>query len=65
MAFLHSRNVFFHLKGRLSKNLVVVFILLDGEDFLVCEEDVLVPVLGLPLEETFCSCPSDRLSKQE
>ena len=59
MASLHSRN---NLKGRLSINLVlVVVLLLDGEDFLVCEEDIVVPVLGVPLEETLCSCPSDLL----
>jgi len=52
-----------HLKGLLSINLVVlvVILLLDGENFLVCEEDVLMPILGMPLEETFCSCPSDFL----
>jgi hypothetical protein len=50
-----------HLKGLLSLNLVVLLaiLLLDGENFLVREEDVFVPVLGVPLEETFCSCPSD------
>jgi hypothetical protein len=52
-----------HLKGRLNINLVVlVFILLlDGDKFLVREEDVFVPVLNVPLEETLCSCPSDLL----
>jgi hypothetical protein len=52
-----------HLKGRLSINLVVlvVILLLDGEKFLVREEDVFVPVLSVPLEETLCSCPSDFL----
>jgi hypothetical protein len=60
MASLHPRNVFFHLTGRLSINLVVleVVLLLDGEDFLGREEDVFVPVLGMPLQETLCSCPS-------
>jgi len=44
----------------LNINLVlVVVLLLDGEDFLVCEENVVVAVLGVPLEETLCSCPSD------
>jgi hypothetical protein len=44
-----------HLKGRLSIILVVlvVILLLDGEKFLIHEEDVFVPVLGMPLEETF------------
>jgi len=48
-----------HLRGLLNINLVVliVILLLDGENFLVCEEEVFVPVLGVPLEETFCSCP--------
>jgi hypothetical protein len=36
-------------------------LLLDGEDFLVRKEDVFVPVLGMPLEETLCFCPSDIL----
>ena len=48
--------------GHLSINLVLmVVLLLDGEDILVCEEDVFVPVLGVPLEEMLCSCRSDRL----
>ena len=52
-----------HFKGRLSKNLVVlvVILLLDGENFLVREKDLFEPVLGVPLEETLCSCPSDFL----
>ena len=52
-----------HLKGHLSINLVVlvVVLLLDGEDFLIRAEDVFVPVLGVPLEEALCSFPSDRL----
>jgi len=55
-----------HLNGRLSKNLVVlvVILLLNGERFLVREEDVFVPVLSVPLEETLCSCPSDRLQRR-
>jgi len=62
MASLHPRNVFLHLMGRLSINLVpMVVLLLDGEDILVCEEDVFVSVLGMPLEEMLCSCRSDRL----
>jgi len=43
---------------------LVVVLLLDGEDFLVREEDVFTPVLGMPLEETFCSCPSDHLQSR-
>jgi hypothetical protein len=54
-----------HLKGRLSINLVlVVILLLDGEKFLVREEDVFVPVPSLPLEETLCSCPPDLLQSR-
>jgi hypothetical protein len=53
-------------KGLLSINLVVlvVILLLDGENILVREEDVFVPVLGVPLEETFCSFPSDFLQSR-
>ena len=55
-----------HLKGHLNINLVllVVIPLLDGETFLVRERDVFVPILGLPLEETLCSCPSDLLQSR-
>jgi hypothetical protein len=55
-----------HLKGRLSINLVVLAIILflDGEKFLVREEDVFVPVLSMPLVETLCSCPSDLLQSR-
>jgi len=55
-----------HLKRRLSINLVVlvVILLLDGENFHVHEEDVFVPVLGMPLEEMFFSCPSDFLQSR-
>ena len=37
MAFLHTQNVFLHPKGHLSINLVVlvVVLILDGEDFVV------------------------------
>jgi hypothetical protein len=47
----------------LSINLVIlaVVLLLDGKDFLVREEDVFLPVLAMPLEETLCSCLSDVL----
>jgi hypothetical protein len=47
----------------LSINLVIlaVVLLLDGDDILVCEENVFMPVLGVPLEETLCYCPSDLL----
>jgi hypothetical protein len=52
-----------HLKGLLSINLVVlvVMLLLDGENFLVLEEDIFKSVLCMSVEETFCSCPSDFL----
>jgi hypothetical protein len=54
-----------HLKGRLSINLVLVIIMLfDGENFLVREEDVLVPVLGVLVETTLCSCPSNFLQSR-
>jgi hypothetical protein len=43
---------------------LVVILLLDGENFLVCEEDVSMSVLGIPLEETVCSCPSDFLQSR-
>jgi len=65
VASLHPQNVFLHLMGRLSINpFLVVVLLLDGEDFLVCEEDVLMPILGVPLEETLCSCPWDHLQSR-
>ena len=50
-----------HLKGRLSINHIalVVILLLYGENFLVHEGDVFVPILSMPLEEMFCSRPSD------
>jgi hypothetical protein len=54
-----------YLRGRLSKNLVVlVVILLDCEKFPIREEDVFVPVLSVALEETLCSCPSDLLQSK-
>jgi hypothetical protein len=55
-----------HLKGIMSINLVVlvVILLLSGENFLVHEEDVFMPVLGVPLEEMFWSCPSDFLQSR-
>ena len=43
---------------------LTVVLLLDGEDFLVCEEDVFLPFLGVPLEETPCSCPLDCLQSR-
>jgi hypothetical protein len=55
-----------HLKGLLSINLVlVVVLLLDGENFLIREEDVFVPILGVPLEELLCSCLSDLHSRSK
>jgi len=65
VASLHPQNVFLHLTGRLSINLVlVVVLLLDGEDFLVHEEDVFMPVPGVPLEETLSSCPLGHLQSR-
>ena len=63
MASLHLQNVFLHLTGCLRINLVVlvVVLLLNGEDFLFHEEGVFVHVLGMPQKETLCSCPSDYL----
>jgi len=63
MASLHPRNVFLHLTGHLNINILVlvVVLLLDGEDFLIREDDVFVPVLGVPLEETLCSYLLDLL----
>ena len=60
---LHTWNLLLRLTGTLGIHLVVlaVVLLLDGEDFLVHEEDVFVPVLGVPLEEELCSCLSDLL----
>jgi hypothetical protein len=53
-----------HLKERLSINIVLfVVLLLDGETFLV-REDVFMPVLSVPLEETLRSCPSDLLQSR-
>ena len=43
---------------------LVVILLLDGENFLVRHEDVFVSVLGGPLEGTLCSCPSDFLQRR-
>jgi hypothetical protein len=55
-----------HLRGLMSINLLVlvVVLLLDGENFLFHEEDVFMPILGMPLEETFCSCLSDFLQSK-
>ena len=66
MASLHPWNVCLHFTGRLNINLVVlvVVLLLNGEDFLVCEEDVFVPILGLPVEEMLSSCLSDCLQNR-
>jgi len=66
MASLLPWNVFLHLTGRFSINpvVLVVVLLLDSKDFLVCEEDVFVLVLSMPLEETLCSCPSVHLQSR-
>jgi len=43
---------------------MVVTLLLDGENFLVREEDVFVPILSMPLEEALCSYPCDVLQSR-
>jgi hypothetical protein len=63
MASVHTQNVFLHLMGCLSINVVLV-IVLDVGDFLVHEGDVFVHVLGVPLKEMLCSCPTDRLQSR-
>ena len=55
MASVHTQNVFLHLTGCLSINVVVLVVVLDVEDFLVHEGDVFMPVLSVPLQETLCS----------
>jgi len=66
MASLHPWNLLLQLTGYLSISLVVLAVvpLLDGEGFLAFEEDVFMPVLGVPLEETLCSCLSDLLQSR-
>jgi hypothetical protein len=66
MASLQPQNVFLHLTGCLNINLIVlvVALLLDGEGILIREQDVFVRVLGMTLEETLCSCPSDHLQSR-
>ena len=65
MAYLHPQIIFLHLMGHLNINLILlVVLLLDGEDFLIYEEDVSVPALSLLLEETLCSCSSHRLQSR-
>jgi hypothetical protein len=50
MASLHPQNVFLQLSGPLSINPVVLAVVLfNFGDFLVLEEDVLVPILSVPL----------------
>ena len=60
MASWHPQNA---PQGTFEINLVVlvVTLLLDSENFLIREEGVFVLVLGMPLEEALCSCPSDFL----
>jgi len=50
----------------LSINLVVLVVILhlDGEKFLMHEEDVFMPILSMPLEEKLFSCPSDLLQSR-
>jgi len=63
MAPLHPWNLFFHLTGHFSINLVILAVvpLLNGEDFLVCGQYMFLPVLGMQLEKLLCSCLSDLL----
>jgi len=67
MTSLHPWNLLLHLMGCLSivPVILVVVLLLSGEDFLVHEENVFMPVLGVPLEETLCFCLSDLLQSKE
>jgi len=55
-----------HFSGRLSVNpvVLVVILLLNGENFLVLDEDDFMPVLGVPLGEMLCSFPSDLLQSR-
>jgi hypothetical protein len=66
MACLHPWHLLLHLIGCFSINLAVLVavLLLGDEDFLFLEEDVFVTILGVPLEETLCSCLSDLLHSQ-
>jgi hypothetical protein len=54
-----------HLKGCFSINLVVlvVILLLHCENFLIHEEDVFVPILGVP-QQMLCSCSLDFLQSR-
>jgi hypothetical protein len=63
MASLHPQNA---PQGHFSINLVVlvVILLLNVEKFLIREEDIFMPILSMPLEETPCSCPSDLLQNR-
>ena len=61
MASLYIWKLLLRLTGCLSINVVLAVVLLLDGDFLVREEDVFVPVLGVPLEEMLCSCVSDLL----
>ena len=63
MASLHPWKLLLHLTGCLSLNLVFlpVVLLLQSEDFLIRIEDVFVPIVSVPLEETLSSCLSDLL----
>jgi len=65
MASLHPQNVFLHLMGHLSINVIVLMVVLlfDGEDFLI-HEDVFVPVLSVPLQEMLCFCLLDLLQSR-
>jgi hypothetical protein len=49
--------------GCLSINVVLV-VVFDVGAFLVHAGDVFVHVLGVPLKEMICSCPTDRLQSR-
>ena len=53
---MHPRNLFLCPMRRLRINLVVlvVVVVLNGEDLPIHEEDVFVPILGMPLKEPLC-----------
>ena len=63
MASLHPWNIFLHLTGYLSINLVVCTAPWWWR-FSCLWRDVFMPVLSMPLEEMLCSCTSDHLQSR-
>jgi hypothetical protein len=65
MASLHLWNLYLCFMGHFSINIIVlvVVLFLEVENFLICEEDVFLPVLGGSLEP-LCSRPSDLLQSR-